>query len=93
IAESSRIAANIATYTLHHHEWWDGTGYPHGLKGTEIPLLSRVISIADAYDAMTHDRPYRKAMSEKAAIAELERCSGTQFDPELVPIFISVVNT
>jgi len=93
IAESSRIAANIATNILHHHEWWDGTGYPHGLKGTEIPLLSRVISIADAYDAMTHDRPYRKAMSEKAAIAELERCSGTQFDPELVPIFISVVNT
>jgi diguanylate cyclase (GGDEF)-like protein len=88
IAESSQILSNIADYILAHHERWDGTGYPQGLKGEEIPLLSRILSIADSYDAMTNDRPYRKAMTKDAAIEELKKCSGQQFDPELVSIFL-----
>ncbi len=92
IAESTRIIANIASPILYHHEFWDGTGYPHGLKGEEIPLLSRILAIADAYDAMTNDGFYRKAMSKEDAINELIRCSGKQFDPNLVPLFISALN-
>ncbi len=92
IVKSSQDLLNIAEYILAHHERWDGEGYPHGLKGEEIPLLSRVLSIADAYDAMTNERPYRKAMSKDEAIKELESCSGKQFDPTLVPIFISVID-
>lgn len=69
-------------------ERWDGKGYPNGLKENEIPLISRIVSIIDAYDAMTHDRPYREAMSENKALEELMNCSGTQFDPQLVELFI-----
>ena len=68
---------------LHHHERWDGTGYPYGLGGHEIPLEARILAVADAYDAMTSDRPYRKARSHDEALAEVERCSGTQFDPQV----------
>ncbi len=71
-----------------HHEHFGGTGYPAGLKGDEIPLLGRVIAVADTYDAMTSDRAYRKALPHEVAIAELRKCSGTQFDPELVQVFI-----
>ena len=71
-----------------HHEHWDGGGYPQGLKGTEIPLLGRIISVADTYDAMTTDRAYRKALSHDVAITELRRCSGSQFDPTIVEVFI-----
>jgi HD-GYP domain-containing protein (c-di-GMP phosphodiesterase class II) len=71
-----------------HHERWDGTGYPDGKKGEQIPIEARIISICDAFDAMTSDRPYRKAMSYDSAIQELFRCAGTQFDPELIPLFI-----
>jgi response regulator RpfG family c-di-GMP phosphodiesterase len=71
-----------------HHEHWDGSGYPQGLKGTEIPLLGRIIAVADTYDAMTTDRAYRRALSHEVAIAELKRCSGTQFDPRIVEVFI-----
>lgn len=78
----------IAEYVLEHHEKWDGTGYPKGLKGTEINWKARVISIADAYDAMTCDRPYRKALSPTAAAAEIRKNAGTQFDPDLARIFI-----
>ena len=75
---------------LHHHEHIDGKGYPYGLKGDEIPLLARIVSIADAFDAMTSERPYKKRyMSQSEAFKELERCSGTQFDGELVQVFIS----
>ena len=81
----------IAKYVLHHHERWDGQGYPAGLKGTEIPLQSRIICIADAFDAMTSDRTYQRGKSKEAAVDELRRNSGTQFDPELVEIFISRV--
>jgi len=73
---------------LHHHEQFDGNGYPAGLKGEEIPIIARIIGVADAFDAMTSDRPYRKALSHEAAFAELERCSGSQFDPICVRAFM-----
>jgi putative nucleotidyltransferase with HDIG domain len=74
-----------------HQECFDGTGYPDGLRGEEIPLGARIISVADAFGAMTTDRPYRKALSMEEAIKELKRCSGTQFDPQIVGIFLSVL--
>lgn len=82
---------DIAIAILYHHENFDGSGYPHGLKGTDIPLYSRVISICDAYDAMTNDRVYRKAISKELALQEIIENSGTQFDPELVDKFIKIV--
>ncbi len=75
---------------LHHHEWWNGKGYPMGLKGEEIPLEARIFSVVDAFDAMTSDRPYRKAMSYKKAVDELKRMSGVQFDPKMVETFIQL---
>ncbi|MGC9043651.1 MAG: HD domain-containing phosphohydrolase [Myxococcota bacterium] len=76
----------------HHHEQYDGSGYPDGLRGDEIPLGARILAIADTYDAMTSDRPYRPALSHEVAIEELKRCSGTQFDPKLVDVFIKVMD-
>jgi HD-GYP domain-containing protein (c-di-GMP phosphodiesterase class II) len=81
----------VAEGILHHHEWWNGMGYPDGLKGGEIPIESRIISIVDAYDVMRNGRPYKKKMTREEAIEELRRCSGTQFDPALVEIFIEKV--
>jgi diguanylate cyclase (GGDEF)-like protein/putative nucleotidyltransferase with HDIG domain len=75
---------------LHHHERWDGTGYPSRLKGEAIPLEGRILAIADAFDAMTAPRPYRDALSYKEALRELKRCSGTQFDPKLVEYFLPI---
>jgi len=72
----------------YHHEQLDGKGYPDGLKGEEIPILAKIVAVADTYDAMTTDRPYRKAMEKEAAIEELKRCSGTQFDKGVVEAFI-----
>ena len=72
---------------LHHHERWDGHGYPTGSAGDEIPAAARVLAVADAFDAMTSDRPYRPALSQGQAVAELERCSGSQFDPDVVAVF------
>jgi diguanylate cyclase (GGDEF)-like protein len=80
--------ANLAPIIRHHHEWYDGTGYPDGLKREEIPLGAGIISIADAYDTMTSERPYSKAMLQESALDELRRCAGTQFDPRLVDIFV-----
>ena len=74
----------VADWVLHHHERWDGSGYPDGLPGDEIPLGARIIFVADAYDAMTSDRVYRDRLTDDEAIAELERCAGSQFDPTIV---------
>lgn len=91
IALSAPELAPISGWILKHHEWWDGNGYPLGLKGEEIPLECRILAIIDAYDAMISNRPYRKAISSEAALAELQRYAGSQFDPRLVEIFISVM--
>ena len=77
-------------WVLHHHERWDGTGYPHGLSGEEIPIEARILAVADAYDAMTSDRPYRAALEHADAVAEVERCSGTQFDPQVARAFLEL---
>ena len=74
----------IAEWVLHHHERWDGSGYPDRLRGEEIPLGARIIFVADAFDAMTSERVYRKPLSELDAVSELERCAGSQFDPTIV---------
>lgn len=81
----------IAREILYHHEHWDGTGYPEGLKGEDIPLLSRIISIIDAYDVMQSRRSYKGPISKTKALKEIERCAGTQFDPQLVEIFLKIV--
>jgi putative nucleotidyltransferase with HDIG domain len=77
-------------YVLYHHERWDGDGYPSGKAGEEIPIEARVLAIADAFDAMTSDRPYRRALSRGEALAEVERCAGTQFDPDLARVFLEL---
>lgn len=74
-----------------HHEKFDGTGYPDNIRGEAIPLIARIIAAADTFDAMTTDRPYRKALTVKAAVEELQRCSGTQFDPEVVKSFVRIL--
>lgn len=91
IAQSSPDLAPIAEAIWAHHERWDGKGYPRGLKGEEIPLLSRIISIVDAYDVMVHGRPYKDPMQKEDALAELVRCAGTQFDPHLVEVFVEMM--
>lgn len=84
--------AEMAEHVLAHHERWDGSGYPKGLKGHEIPLQARIITLADAFDAMTSDRPYRKALSQQTAINELVHNAGTQFDPQLVEEFLRMLS-
>ncbi len=91
IAMSSPDLAGVADYILSLHERWDGKGYPQGIKGMEIPLISRIVSIVDAYDAMIEDRPYRKALSREYALLEIEKNAGTQFDPKLAKIFVEKV--
>jgi ribonuclease P protein subunit RPR2 len=75
----------------HHHERFDGTGYPDGLRGEEIPLSARVFSVADSFDAMTSDRPYRGAIGVERALAEIQGGAGTQFDPEIVRVFVRMI--
>ncbi len=91
IAQSAPDLAHIADHILKHHEWWNGKGYPLGLSGEEIPLESRVMAIADAYESMTGDRPHREPLSKKEALEELRRNAGSQFDPNLVEKFIRIV--
>ena len=87
ILEHAAALKDAVPIILHHHERFAGHGYPYGLRANEIPLGARIVAIADAYDAMTHDRPYKRAMSHDAAIIELKQHAGTQFDPELVTLF------
>lgn len=91
IARQSVYFAGIAEDIRHHHERWDGTGYPDGLAGSAIPLLARIVAVLDAFDVMTNDRPYRKAQSPKDALSELARCAGTQFDPAVVAAFVDMM--
>jgi len=83
--------ASIVPIILHHHESYDGKGYPDGLAGEAIPLEARIMAVADTFNAMTSDRPYRKALSLQIAVDELKRCSGTQFDPKVVEAFLKVL--
>jgi diguanylate cyclase (GGDEF)-like protein/PAS domain S-box-containing protein len=91
IATSITSLAHIADGILSHHERWDGSGYPKGLKGEQIPKISRIVSIVDSYDVMMSDRPYKSAISQKQAIAELKRQAGTQFDPHIVKTFVTLL--
>jgi HD-GYP domain-containing protein (c-di-GMP phosphodiesterase class II) len=75
-------------YVLYHHEHWDGGGYPTGRRGTQIPEGARLLAVADAFDAMTSMRPYRRAMPNGRALAEIERCAGSQFDPSMAGAFL-----
>jgi diguanylate cyclase (GGDEF)-like protein/PAS domain S-box-containing protein len=92
IALSSNYMTNVASLILKHHEHWDGSGYPLGQKGLEIPIECRIFSIADAFDTITNDRPYSKAKSREKALSEIKRCAGKQFDPDLVELFIALIN-
>lgn len=83
--------AHVAEEVWSHHEWWDGSGYPRGLEKEEIPLLARIIALADAYEVMRYGRPYKKAMSQEDVVAELKRSAGTQFDPELVEVLLLLI--
>jgi putative nucleotidyltransferase with HDIG domain len=91
--EGARMVARVRELrlavpaVLYHHERWDGGGYPVGVEGEAIPAEARVLAVVDAFDAMTSDRSYRRAMTEQLAVAELERSAGTQFDPEVVRVF------
>jgi diguanylate cyclase (GGDEF)-like protein/putative nucleotidyltransferase with HDIG domain len=101
IKSHPRLGANIVgnipnlvacvSSILHHHERWDGGGYPEGLKGEEISIEARILAIADSFEAMTSSRPYRAALCNEKAIEELRRCAGSQFDPELVEVFIGII--
>lgn len=88
--ERDEAARRGLSCVLHHHEWWDGSGYPHGLAGDEIPIEARILAVADAYDAMTSNRPYRAALGHEEAVAEVERCAGTQFDPQVARAFLAL---
>lgn len=91
VAKAIPELAAVSNLILSHHERWDGQGYPSGLAGEEIPLASRILAVVDAYDVMTNDRTYKKAISSEEALEEIERNSGTQFDPKVVELFVDMV--
>ncbi|SFA98942.1 diguanylate cyclase (GGDEF) domain-containing protein [Acetitomaculum ruminis DSM 5522] len=91
IACSCKYLESIATSILHHHERWDGKGYPAGLKGEEIPLNARIISLVDSFAAMTNDRPYHKALDKETAIEEIRKNIGSQYDPKIAEVFIKLL--
>lgn len=91
IVSSSPDLVDVALGILHHHERWDGTGYPCGIKGKDIPIAARIVALADAFDAMTTDRPYRAALSLEEAREEIARKAGTQFDPALSKEFLDML--
>ncbi|TMQ48588.1 MAG: HD domain-containing protein [Candidatus Eisenbacteria bacterium] len=84
VLQPIEFASRVNEIILSHHEYWDGHGYPRGLSGEDIPLAARILALVDAFEAMTLGRPYRDSMSEAEALAEIRRCSGTQFDPKVV---------
>ncbi|HND10849.1 MAG TPA: HD domain-containing phosphohydrolase, partial [Pseudomonadota bacterium] len=92
ILEPIPFMADLIPGAFCHHESWDGNGYPQSLMGENIPLIGRIVAIADSYDAMTSDRAYRKAMPHETAISEIERCSGVQFDQRLVDVFLGAID-
>ena len=87
------LQSDLTLAIQHHHEWWDGTGYPDGLSGSDIPLTARIVSVADAFDAMSSDRPYRRALRREAVLSELRRFAGMQFDPQLAKEFAAIVES
>ena len=91
IAMASPELISIAEFILCHHERWDGTGYPQGMAGEDIPLLSRILAVTDSYDAMTQNRPYRKAMTREDAVAEIKKNAGRQFDPSIARVFVEEI--
>ena len=91
IASRAKELVSVAPFILHHHEHWNGAGYPDGLREEDIPLECRILSIVDAFDAMTNDRPYHKGVSAEEAIEEIKKCAGKQFDPFLAGKFIEII--
>lgn len=91
ISQSATVLAEIGDLILKHHEWWNGAGYPFGLKGEEIPIECRILAVVDAFDAMTSERPFRKAMTVDNALEEIKKNAGSQFDPDMVDYFINLV--
>lgn len=91
ILKPVKVISPILPAILHHHENYDGSGYPSGMKGEEIPLFARILNVADSYEAMTADRPYRQSPGKDYAISELRRCSGTQFDPRITDLFLKAL--
>lgn len=91
ILSTTNEFSEVAEFVLRHHERWNGSGYPQGLKGSEIPIEARIIAVADAYDAMTSERSYKKAFSKAEANNELKRCAGILFDPVIVEVFVNQV--
>ncbi|MCB0035264.1 MAG: HD-GYP domain-containing protein, partial [Anaerolineales bacterium] len=88
--ETSQGLRHLAPFVRHHHERWDGRGYPDGLSAQDIPLEARILNVCDSVEAMASDRPYHRALSTEEIIAEVERCAGTQFDPAVVQAFVRV---
>jgi response regulator RpfG family c-di-GMP phosphodiesterase len=87
------VPGEVSLALRHHHEWWDGSGYPDGIAGDRIPLAARIIGVADAFDAMTCDRPYRRALSRDVVVSELRRFAGSQFDPDVAKEFLACLES